>query len=162
VNHEAIFWIGIACSALFAILLYRWARKIVIVALLCISAHSADFLTTLAQVESGNRPAAIGQHGERGAYQLTAAAWWDVTSERRRAGLRVYSFSAAHDPRISRIYAVEYLRLLTTDFTASQGRNPTSAELYALWNLGYRGFRARGFSLKQTPASTQRAAAKFQ
>ena len=120
-------------------------------------------LATLARIESSNNPQAIGDHGKaHGAYQMHAGAWADVSAARAKRGAQVFPFTAAHDAKVSALYASEYLSILRKTFTATQGRNPTSAEEYALWNLGHRGFQRRGFSLSNTPKTTQNAVNKIQ
>ena len=119
-------------------------------------------LATLARIESSNNPQAIGDHGKaHGAYQMHAGAWADVSAARAKRGAQVYPFTAAHDAKVSALYASEYLSILRKTFTATQGHPPTEQQLYALWNLGHQGFQRRGFSIQQTPKTTQNAVKKI-
>ena len=116
------------------------------------------FLDRLAHVESNNRANAIGDHGQaRGAYQIKRVAWADVNRKQKTA----VPFSMATNAVISRQFARSYLGLLES-YLAATTRKPVSPEsLYCAWNLGPRGFRRCGFSLKRCPKKTRRAAEGF-
>jgi hypothetical protein len=129
--------------------------------LLAVSASGASdaFLDRLALVESGGNARAVGDNGRSlGAYQMTAAAWRDVSRARAGRGAVVWPHSAAFTPAVAREYAREYLRISEARFLAATGRTPTPGQLYAAWNLGHAGFRRRAFDLRRCPAATRRAA----
>jgi len=122
-----------------------------------------DILDILGLIESGNDRRAVGDGGRsRGPYQMSRAAWSDVTRHRRAHRLPVYSWrDGAHDPARSRVYAATYLDLLRRRLTSALGHPPADVELYAAYNLGFEGFRRRGFSLSRCPRSTREAAEAF-
>jgi len=117
------------------------------------------FLDALEEVESGRDARAVGDHGRSlGSYQFKAVAWAQVNTLRAARGLgtRSYLFYATH--RVTaRLYAREYLGWLESHMTRALHRSPTRPELYAVWNLGPAGFRARGFDLRKCPAHVRRA-----
>jgi hypothetical protein len=115
----------------------------------------------IAAIESGGDHSAVGEAGERGAWQMSRAAWTQVNRARARRGASTHPFAEAHSPAIAKVYVAEYLGWLTGRFEASQGRLPTAGETYALWNLGFEGFRKRGFRLRDCPAITRRGAARM-
>lgn len=125
------------------------------------SCRGEEFLVTLARVESGNNPNAVGRLGERGLYQFRETAWRQVNTLRTRRGLPHLNYYLSKDPVVSRSFAVEYLRWLSNYYTTARRRSPSAAELYALWNLGPTGFKRRGFSLEKCPAVTRESAMEF-
>lgn len=113
----------------------------------------------VAQVESGVRHGAVGDHGRaRGAWQIHRAAWEDVSRVRAAAGLRTYRYGAAHDPATARAYASDFLGLLRARFITRTGRRPGIAELYCAYNLGLDGFARSGYRVARCPAATRAAA----
>lgn len=109
----------------------------------------SNFLTRLATRESRNNDGAlgdfdkmIGEFMSRGRWQISEAAWVDVSSDRRRAGLRSYPWRThAHVEAVAREYAHAYLALLAHQFRSSHGRSPTEREMMSLWRHGYDGHR---------------------
>lgn len=120
-------------------------------------------LTILAEIESGNNPAAIGDNGRaRGLYQMHQEAWDDVTRKRKTLNVLTWSWSTgAHHSQASTSYAHMYLAMLVVKYMDTTGKAPTAPQQYALWNLGFTGFQKRNFDLSKCPKSTQRNAAKF-
>lgn len=116
-------------------------------------------LAAIAQVETGADHDAVGDGGRsRGAWQMSEAAWMDVTRRRTKYGLAVYPWSAAHRHNPSVIYATDHLITLNDRLSSALKREPTPQELYAAWNLGYTGFKRRKFLLSRCPAATRNAA----
>jgi len=121
-----------------------------------------NLLTNLAWIESRNNDLAVGDKGRAlGRYQMTEAAWCDVSALRKRQGLPIYEWQAAHDPGIAREYACQYLGILSRQLRAALRRPPTDAELYCSYNLGFTGFQKRSFSLTTCPPATRRAAERM-
>jgi hypothetical protein len=118
------------------------------------------FLDALAMIESGVDHTARGKAGERGAWQIKSDAWRYTTELRRRRNLEVYPFSSAASSTIGREYARTLLEDHRARFINVHGRPPTASELYAIWNLGFDGFRRRG-SLARCPALTRDAAQRL-
>lgn len=135
--------------------------------LLLLSAASASATVSPAwrdaiiRVESSGNPAAVGRLGERGLCQFFPAAWADTSRWRRAHGLPVYSYGLAHDPEAGLAYATSWLTLLEDRLTATLGRRPTIGELYAAHQLGFSGFRSKGFDLSRCPTITKVVAARL-
>ena len=111
------------------------------------------------EVESSNRPKVTGDGGlARGCAQFHYAAWLDVTSWRKARGLPTHSFAKAYDPMVARAYLHSWLTLNAHRFEDETGRKPTWADLYAIHNLGFSGFRKAKFDLVNCPSITQRKA----
>ncbi len=89
-------------------------------------------LDAIAQVESGNRPNAIGDKGRAiGAYQIHRAYWKDGTRI-----LRVkWSYAEAFDPKKARRVTRAYLR--------HYGKGRSLIEMARIHNGGPRGYRKR-------------------
>lgn len=126
-------------------------------------AHAAtwdQFLDALATVESNNNPEAIGDNGRsRGAYQIQLAVWQDVNKS--RAMNAKLPFGTGSKSVQARDFAFSHLTNLQSRLATATGHNPTASDLYAAWNLGFKGFQRRGFLLSRCPITTQRAAAKL-
>ena len=134
--------------------------------LLILSAASLSAVTpaqvdAIIRVESAGNPAAVGRLGERGLCQFFPAAWADTSRWRRAHGLAVYPYSLAHDLEAGYTYATSWLTLLEDRLRAALGRQPTIGELYAAHQLGYAGFRAKGFDLSRCPTITRVVAARL-
>lgn len=141
------------------------------------------FLDALEDVESGRDARAVGDHGRSlGSYQFKAVAWRQVNALQsyreqvagdrlERANLKpetlnlqraIYPYSFATNRVIARLYARSYLRWLESYLTRALRRSPTYPELYAVWNLGPAGFRARGFDLARCPEHVRKAAGRME
>jgi hypothetical protein len=115
-------------------------------------------------VESGNNPEAVGDSGRAvGPFQFWEIAWRDVSENYREPrGLAVWPYSKASNLGASKVYAVNFFDLQRIRFIKSAGREPSVRDLYALFNLGFEGYRRRGFNLERCPKITQRAAVKVE
>ena len=113
------------------------------------------------RVESSGNPAAVGRLGERGLCQFFPAAWADTSRWRKAHGLPVYSYALAHDPEAGLAYASSWLSMLEDRLTATLHRRPTIGELYAAHQLGFSGFRSKGFDLSRCPTITKVVAARL-
>ena len=100
----------------------------------------------------------------RGEWQFWEIAWRDVSlNYRKERGLKVYSYAYARNHGIARMYARDFLNLLSKRFKDEKNRYPTVKELWACWNVGLNDFlnKYRG-SLSRCPASTRRNAVRIQ
>lgn len=159
-NHPAIVQRGVDP-------LWRWIAAClfaIVCVLVAMVARGEDLITerfmdALERVESGMDAAAVGDHGRSlGSYQFKAVAWAQVDTLRNSRGLATVPYLNGATNRVTaRIYAVDYLRWLHTYLTRALHRSPSHQELYAVWNLGPAGFRARGFDLRRCPAHVRRA-----
>ena len=114
------------------------------------------------QVESSGNPKAIGRLGERGLLQFFPAAWADTTLWRARHGLPTYGYSTwSTDAGVGREYATSWLTYLEERLTTALGRKPTIGEIYAAHQLGFAGFKSKGFDLRRCPAITRIVVARI-
>ena len=127
----------------------------------CLSAVTPAQVDAIIRVESAGNPAAVGRLGERGLVQFFPAAWADTSRWRRAHGLAVYPYSLAHDLEAGYTYASSWLTLNEDRLRAALGRQPTIGELYAAHQLGFAGFRAKGFDLSRCPTITRVVAARL-
>lgn len=125
--------------------------KTLIFAALCLSAR-ADLLDRIRQVETGGNNHAVGRHGERGAWQISRAAWADVSRERRRVGQKVYPFGYAFREEIAREYAAGYVAILR----ARIGVDASDDAVCIAWNRGVRKAKESGFVRELQPRATRR------
>ena len=122
---------------------------------------SDRLLDAIARVESGVKPWAVGDGGKAlGAFQIHAAAWSDVNRVREKEGRIQHRHSAAFNPAVAREYAREYLTLLNIELAKALGRYPAPSETYAAYNLGFAGFKRRGFKVDNCPVTTRKACAR--
>jgi len=115
------------------------------------------------QVESSGNPNAIGRLGERGLLQFFPAAWADTTLWRARHGLPTYGYGTwSTDAGVGLEYATSWLTYLEDRLTTALGRKPTIGEVYAAHQLGFAGFKSKGFDLRRCPRITRVVAARLE
>ena len=136
--------------------------------LLLLTATSLGYAVTpgqveaVIQVESSGNPKAIGRLGERGLLQFFPAAWADTTLWRARHGLPTYKYGTwSTDAGVGREYATSWLTYLEDRLTTALGRKPTIGEVYAAHQLGFAGFKSKGFDLRRCPAITRIVVARI-
>lgn len=111
---------------------------------------SAQLLEAIGQAETGMNYAAIGDKGEsRGAWQISKTVWRKFSAH----DWRTY----AHRPIYSERVAAQYLEWLRGSFTWDQRRQPTCEDMLCLWQLGFHGYKQKGFDPKRTPSSVRAA-----
>lgn len=82
----------------------------------------------IAQVESGSRDDAIGQHGERGRYQIQKQLWQQVSH---------LPFECAHDPVAAKKVTIRHLEWLEQRFREHKTIDISRVYLIALgWHAG--------------------------
>ena len=111
-------------------------------------------------VESRMLHSSVGDGGESlGAWQIGRSAWADVSKVRRAQKRKVYPWkTGAHDPPVAASYAKDFLAILNRRLSNDLRRPPTVRELYAAFNIGLKGFEARGFRLDSCPEVTRNGA----
>ena len=108
-------------------------------------------------IESSGNASAIGDKGAGlGLAQFHYAAWQDTSAWRISRGLPSYPYHKALDATIARDYLHSWLTINAARFTQATGRKPTLVDLYAIHNLGFTGYRKRGFDITNCPAITVR------
>lgn len=124
---------------------------------------NGKLIHAVAMVESNNNHRAVGDQGKaNGAFQMWKPAWQDCSKWLKKNGFKTTTYEkGVNDPTISHQYCKIYLSILNGQLRRAIGREPNAAELYAAYNLGYTGFKRRGFDISKTPSITQRAAVKL-
>jgi hypothetical protein len=85
------------------------------------------------------------------------AAWRETSLWRKQQGQQVWSYTAAHDQTVARLYARDYLIILERRLSNRFADRVTPELLYAAYNVGFKRFQQRGFLIQKTPRSTQTA-----
>lgn len=135
------------------------AALLILMASTSLGAVTPQLIEQIITIESSGKANAKGDGGlARGCAQFHFEAWLDTTSWRKARGLSTASFDQAYDPAIARAYLHSWLTLNGHRFEDHTGRKPTGAELYAIHNLGFEGFRKARFDLVNCPAITRRKA----
>ena len=121
---------------------------------------SWNLVEAIRQVESGGRNVS-GDHGmARGQWQFWAIAWKDVNIVRARHKLPTHSYDFAWKEGYARVYAHDYLEILRGRFIKKTRREPSVAELWAVWNIGLgRFFKDYEGNFAKIPKRTQLNAA---
>jgi hypothetical protein len=108
-------------------------------------------------IESSGRASAVGDKGAGlGLAQFHYAAWQDTSAWRAKQGLPVYPYHKALDAYIARDYLHSWLSINAARFKEATGRLATLVDLYAIHNLGFNGYKKRGFDIERCPAITLR------
>jgi hypothetical protein len=121
---------------------------------------SDALMSAVRQVESNNGKLLYGDSGKSlGAFQMSEAAWLDVSAWRKGRGLKVYSYEnhALHS-YINRAYAADYMSMIHTELTRKLRRAPTAGEIYAAYNMGLGNFAECGYRLAKVNPVTARKA----
>ena len=115
--------------------------------------------SAVAVAESNGDNQAVGDNGKaRGAYQMWRIAWDQVNKERAKEKRYRYPWAYAHDPFVSKQYAVEYLRWCGGLLEKQLGRKPYYWEVYAAYARGPTTFiEEHDCSYSKLPARTHRA-----
>lgn len=109
-------------------------------------------------VESSHGLQTFGDHGlSLGEYQISEAAWLDVNSWRKARGLSTYKYDRhVWDKKVSREYAADYMVILYRGLEKHLHRAPTSAEVYAAYNMGLSAFAQCHYRLTNVNPTTAR------
>src|SRR5687768_16609968 len=118
---------------------------------------SEDFLRAVKFVESSNGLFKVGDNGQSlGDFQLSEAAWLDVSEWRKARRLKTYEYDkAVFHSFINRVYASNYLTILHSELSRRLGRAPDHGELYAAYNMGMAMFADCKFSLSRVNPVTR-------
>jgi hypothetical protein len=137
---------------------------LVLVGLLACNAYATDWrpsdalLRAVKQVESNNGRRVYGDSGRSlGPFQLSEAAWVDVSAWRKARGLKVYSYEhhVLHS-YINQAYAADYLAMIHGELSRKLRREPTSGEIYAAYNMGLGNFAGCNYRLARVNPTTAR------
>jgi hypothetical protein len=119
---------------------------------------SDDFLSAVRCVESSNGIFLHGDGGQSlGDFQISEAAWIDVSAWRKARRLPSYSYDQhVFNRKINRIYAADYMTILHGELKKNLKRAPTSGELYAAYNIGLSEFGRCNYRLNRVNRVTRR------
>jgi hypothetical protein len=108
-------------------------------------------------VESSNGQFTYGDHGRSlGDYQLSEAAWLDVSEWRKTRGLKTYAYHGnVYNSYINRVYARNYFSLIYSQLEKKYHREPTHGELYAAYNIGLSSFAQCRYNVNRVNRTTQ-------
>ena len=115
-------------------------------------------LNAVRRVESSDGLYTYGDEGRSlGDFQLSEAAWLDVTSWRRSHGLKAYAYSRhVYNQRVNRSYAADYITLLHDELERIYKRPPSAGEIYAAYNMGLASFASCRYKLQRVNPVTAR------
>lgn len=125
--------------------------SVVALLLLGLSAQAksdALFLSAIGDVETGHladQRKAVGRHGERGKYQMKAAAWSEGNAQLKAEGRPTYSWLQWRDATAQDMVASAYLRCLRRRLLTLGVAEPSPALLALCWNRGLTGARDLGW-----------------
>ena len=109
-------------------------------------------LKALSEIESGNDDNAVGRKGELSRWQIRRSVWEQ-------------HFPAKSDYRHFRKHAgncaIAHILWLEEQYRKHAKRNPSAAQLYCMWNMGWAGFKRRDCLVSKCPAVVQERAERF-
>jgi hypothetical protein len=119
---------------------------------------SNALLRAVRQVESSNGLRNYGDSGRSlGPYQLSEAAWVDISAWRKARGLKVYSYQGyVFHNFINQAYAADYMAMIHAELSQKLRREPTNAEIYAAYNMGLGNFAECNYKLSRVNPTTAR------
>lgn len=114
-------------------------------------------------VESSHGQFTVGDHGESlGDYQISEAAWLDVSFWRKAHGLPTFKYERhVWDREVSREYASNYLTILYGELKKHLNHSPNAAELYAAYNMGLASFAQCRYQLANVNRTTAKKCQKI-
>ncbi len=109
-------------------------------------------------VESAHGLFTYGDNGQSlGDFQLSEAAWLDVSAWRKAHDLPTYSYDKhVWNRTVNRAYAADYLSILHRELKKHLNRTPTAAEIYAAYNMGLASFAQCHYQLAKVNPTTAR------
>jgi hypothetical protein len=125
-----------------------WTASLMIASAALAQEHN---LWMIAVVESGCNMKAVGKKGERTAWQILPTTWNQYAKEDERRNRTNDAMNVA-----GRIYAHNYIR-----YVNATSNRPTHVDVYAMWNLGFAGYKRRGFLIERCPRITRKAAQHY-
>jgi hypothetical protein len=120
---------------------------------------SERFMRAVRRIESADGRFTVGDQGRSlGDYQISEAAWHDVSAWRKARGLPVFDYyTDVWRQPISRTYAADYLKILRQQLKKHLQREPSAAELYGAYNMGMSSFAQRNFRIAPINPGSARA-----
>lgn len=127
-------------------------RQTMLLTVLCLcrdpleAASDAAVLRAIAQVESGEDAAAVGDSGSAvGKYQQHPSSWADANDWLKRNNHPTYPRSTWRSERIQDVMAAAFLQVCKDRLRRHGIANPSPAQIAVVWNMGFEAARRRGF-----------------
>jgi len=117
--------------------------------------YECPLLQALSDIESGSDDRAIGADGERSRFQIMEQTW--ISYDKFQHDFSKY----ASDPDVASKIAIKHLEFLTEHFQEETSIGPTPADLYIMWNIGFRGYKSRGFNPNRVSLTIRNRATRF-
>ena len=116
------------------------------------------FLHAVRYVESSHGKFTYGDNGQSlGDFQISEAAWHDVSEWRKQRQLRTYEYKThVWNRAINRAYAADYLTIIYAELKKKLNRPPTVGEVYAAYNMGLGTFAQCGYKLARVNPVTKK------
>jgi hypothetical protein len=110
---------------------------------------SEELLAAIRFVESSNGQFVYGDRGRSlGDFQMSEAAWMDVTAWRKARKKPTYDYRRhVLNPTINRAYAADYVTILHGELRRVLKRAPCVGEIYAAYNMGLGTFAQCNYQL---------------
>jgi hypothetical protein len=148
-------------------------RTLIAMAMLVCSLSPADAATwrppdrllhAVRYVESAQGRLQYGDNGQSlGDFQMSEAAWLDVSSFRKSRGMRAYDYNRyVFNPQINRIYAADYLALIFAELEKKLRRRPNVSEIYAAYNMGLQSFAECDYQIRRVNPVTAKKCQQIQ
>jgi hypothetical protein len=139
-------------------------KHLLLLCLLAADANAASWhptdrmLHAVGYVESTHGLFTWGDNGRSlGEYQLSDAAWLDVTAWRKAHNLPTFGYeNHVWNQSISRAYAADYLAILHRELKKRLDHPPTPAEVYAAYNMGLSSFAQCRYQIAKVNPVTAR------
>jgi hypothetical protein len=114
------------------------------------SLHALDIpqIKALAMVESGNDSFAKGKNGERTEFQISKEAWDEIFYGQDIPFRPKYY----HDEHCKKAFLMKWSQKYERLFNQNVGRTPNDLEFYAMYNMGFAGFRKYKFKIAKLPS----------
>jgi hypothetical protein len=110
-------------------------------------------LAALSQIESGNNDHKVGAAGELSRYQIRTAVW--------KQHFKGHKPQLSNPDEAARCAKVHTLWLLYKYQEANGWREASAAQFYCMWNMGYAGFRRRGYLTTNCPREVRERAERY-
>ena len=109
-------------------------------------------LKSISAIETGHNDNAIGLKGERSRYQLSRAVW------RQHYGRKTDN---RKNPKQATQLAILHITWLQNQYIKSNERKPSAAQLYAMWQLGFEGFKRHHMLISSCSNRVQERCERF-
>ncbi len=114
-------------------------------------------IKALAMIESGANPLAEGKSGERTEFQIKKVLWDEIFKGQDIPFTPAYY----HDNVVKLGFLMKWGQKYSKKFKDAQGRTPNDLEIYAMYNMGWTGFRKYGYNIQALPPEIRNRCMRF-